>query len=54
MLLMNDRVALKLYACEIHLENLGQMKLTYEVPQTNKQEPNHTRINLEIEIEIYC
>lgn len=51
MLLMNDRVALKLYACEKHLENLRQMKLTYEVPQANKQELNHTRINLEIEID---
>jgi hypothetical protein len=48
---MNDRVALKLYACEKHLENLRQMKLTYEVSQANKQELNHKRISLEIEID---
>jgi hypothetical protein len=48
---MNDRVAFKLYACEKHLENLRQMKLTYESFQANKQELNHTRINLDIEID---
>ena len=48
---MNDRVALKLYACEKHLENLRQMKLIYEGSQANKQELNHTRINLETEID---
>jgi hypothetical protein len=48
---MNDRVALKLYACEKHLENLRQMKLTYEGSQADKQELNHTRIGLETEID---
>ena len=48
---MNDRVALKLYACEKHLKNLRQMKLTYEGSQADKQELNHTRIGLETEID---
>ena len=48
---MNDRVALKLYACEKHLKNLRQMKLTYEGSQADKQELNHTRISLETEID---
>src|SRR5215216_4473144 len=48
---MNDRVALKLYACEKHLKNLRQMKLTYEGSQADKQELNHIRINLETEID---
>ena len=48
---MNDRVALKLFACEKHLKNLRQMKLTYEGSQADKQELNHTRIGLETEID---
>ena len=48
---MNDRVALKLFACEKHLRNIGQMKLTYRGPQVNKQELDYIRINLEIEID---
>ena len=48
---MYDRVALKLFACEKHLGNIRQMKLTYKGPQVNKQELNHIRINLETEID---
>ncbi len=48
---MNDRVALKLYACEKHLANLRQIRLTDEVSEAKKQELNRTRINLEIEID---
>ena len=48
---MNDRVALKLFACEKHLGNIGQMKLTYRGPQVNKQELDYIRINLETEID---
>lgn len=48
---MNDRVALKLFACEKHLGNIRQMKLTYRSPQVNKQELDYMRINLETEID---
>ena len=48
---MNDRVALKLFACEKHLGNIRQMKLTYRGPQVNKQELDYIRINLETEID---
>jgi hypothetical protein len=48
---MNDRVALKLFACEKHLGNIRQMKLGYEGSQVDKQELNHMRINLETEID---
>ena len=48
---MNDRVALKLFACEKHLANIRQMKLTYKGPQVNKQELDYVRINLETEID---
>jgi hypothetical protein len=48
---VNDRVALKLFACEKHLENIRQMKLAYKEPHVNKQELNHIRINLETEID---
>ena len=48
---MNDRVALKLFACEKHLGNIRQTKLTYVGPQVNKQELDYIRINLETEID---
>jgi hypothetical protein len=48
---VNDRVALKLFACKKHLGNIRQMKLTYKSPQVNEQELDYMRINLETEID---
>lgn len=50
---MQDRIALKLFACEKHLGNLRRMKLGYEGSQVNKREINQMRINLETEIDCF-